>query len=353
MPRDLIQPVLDLLPSGIAVALLIVGLVVAHRVLLRRARAVPGRQFGNQLILAGLTLVGALMILVVLPISNTLRGQLLSLVGIVLSAAIALSSTTLLGNALAGVTLRLLRNFRTGDFLRCGDHFGRVSARGLFHTEIQTIDRDLTTLPNLFLVTHPTTTVRASGTIVSATVSLGYDVPRGRIEELALTAAEKAGLEDPFMLIGELSDFSVSYRVCGLLREVKQLITIRSRLRGCLLDALHGGGVEIVSPSFMNQRVYATDQRFIPKRKAKRHDDTGKAESVVFDKADAAESHEALLTAHRKLGEELTELGKRIKECKEDDERARLERERDSVREHREHVQRTIEEQGGKMDEDE
>ena len=52
----------------------------------------------------------------------------------------------------------------TGDFISAGDQFGRVTERGLFHTEIQTETRDLTTVPNLFLVTHPVTTVRSSGT---------------------------------------------------------------------------------------------------------------------------------------------------------------------------------------------
>lgn len=93
-----------------------------------------------------------------------------------------------------------------------GEHFGRVSKRGLFHTEIQTEDRDLITLPNLYLVSHPVTTVRNSGTIISSTVSLGYDVPRGRIEASLLRAAQNAGLQDPFVRIFELGDFSVSYR---------------------------------------------------------------------------------------------------------------------------------------------
>ena len=52
------------------------------------------------------------------------------------------------------------------------DHFGRVSERGLFHTEIQTQDRDLTMLPNLYLVTHPVTAIRSSGTIVSSIVTV-------------------------------------------------------------------------------------------------------------------------------------------------------------------------------------
>ena len=71
---------------------------------------------------------------------------MLQLYGIVLSATIALSSTTLVGNAMAGIMLRTLRNFSPGDYVHVGDYFGRISEMDLLHTEIQTEERDLTTL---------------------------------------------------------------------------------------------------------------------------------------------------------------------------------------------------------------
>ena len=231
-----------------------------------------------------------------LPMGDALRGQLLGFFGIVLSAALALSSTTFLGNAMAGVLLRIVRNFRIGDFVTCGEFFGRVTERGLFHTEIQNEFRNLVTIPNLYLATHPVTTTRTSGTIVAASLSLGYDVPRKTIEVLLLEAAEAAGLKDPFVQIRELRDFSVTYRIAGLLEEVKQLLTARSRLGGCVLDALHEGGVEIVSPNFMNQRVLDPSGAFIPSRDRDAEiPDTPSTEdrapeSLVVDKADAAES---------------------------------------------------------------
>jgi small-conductance mechanosensitive channel len=209
----------------------------------------------------------------------------------VLSAAIALSSTTILGNALAGVMLRVIRNFRMGDFIRSGDHFGRVSERGLFHTEIQTEDRDLTTLPNLYLVTHPVKTIRSSGTVISASVSLGYDVPRAVVEELLLESARQAGLKDPFVQIHELGDFSVSYRIAGLLGEVKQILSARSRLRANVMDRLHEGGVEIVSPRFMNIRALGRERVFIPKpaQRAAADGATALPEEVVCMRKDRLE----------------------------------------------------------------
>lgn len=252
--------------------------------------------------------IGVISAIVATPISDAKRGQVLGLLGIVLSAAIALSATTILGNLIAGAMLRSVRGFRTGDFIRVEHHFGRVSARGLFHTEIQTEDRDLTTLPNMFLVTHPVTTIRTSGTVLSTTVSLGYDVDRHDVERVLLAAAEKAGLEQGFVQITELGDFAVTYRCAGLLTEVKRLITVRSHLNGAVLDGCQEAGIEIVSPAFMNQRQ-VDDIRFIPRTRPKTSeadedhevDEASLPEAMLFDKAEQAESREQLVATLAEL----------------------------------------------------
>ena len=253
--------------------------------------------------------------------------------GVLLSAAIALSSTTFLGNLLAGLMLRSVRNFRLGDFVRCGEHFGRVTERGLFHTEIQTEERDLTTLANIFLVTHPVTVLRSSGTLVSATVSLGYDVPRTRVETLLVAAAGAAGLHEPHVRIIELGDFSVTYRVIGLLTEVKTLLTTRSRLRGEMMDHLHQGGVEIVSPTFRNVRTLPVEEPIIPERERVLHEpDHGVGlEGVAFDKAELAQSVDDLERARAALEAERTQLAQRIAKTKDEAERAVLKAEKERV----------------------
>lgn len=292
-------------------------LVVAHRLLERRQARSGHPGFVNQLSMLGLTLAGLIAVIMVLPINDTTRGQLLSLLGILLTAAIALSSTTIVGNAMAGVMIRAVRNFRSGDYLRVGEHFGRVSERGLFHTEIQTETRELTTLPNLYLVSHPVTVIRSSGTIVSTTLSLGYDVDRHEIEANLITAAGSVGLEEPFVHIMELGDFSVTYRISGLLTDIDRLLTVQARLRSACVDTLHGAGIEIVSPNFMNTRAYPEDRQFItrPKQAAAAKDEGPPPEDVVFDKAQAvsrAEQERAELTA------EMEKAHAKLKEAKDD-----------------------------------
>lgn len=332
-----------LLPFASTTVLVVLALFLADRALKRVGPNPLSKRFRNQLVMLGLSFGGLIVVVLALPVSDTTRGQLLSLIGILLSAAIALSSTTLLGNGMAGIMLRAVRNFRSGDFIRCDGHLGRVSQRGLFHTEIQTPDRELTTLPNLFLVTHPVTVVRSSGTIVSATVSLGYDVSRRDVEAALVAAAERCELEEPFVHVMELNDFSVSYRVAGLLTEVKHLISAQSRLRGACIDALHAAGIEIVSPNFMNTRAYDTSRTFVPSQEQPESDPTiaeeSSVEDLVFDKAEEAESREARIHRLGELEQRIDRMRGQIKETDGEGPRealaqsvAKLERRRDSLR---------------------
>jgi small conductance mechanosensitive channel len=323
---DLLETGRELLP-GLA-TLVVVGAVLAtiNYVLTRRFGAHPRARFRIQVVMLLLTLVGLLAVILVISRNDPeMRGQLLGFVGILLSATIALSSTTFLGNGLAGVLLRVVASFRTGDFISVGDNFGRVSERSLLHTEIQTEDRDLTTLPNLYLVTNPVRVVRTSGTIVSATVSLGYDVPRTTVEEALIEAAGSVDLGDPFVQILDLGDFSITYRIAGLLTEVKHLLSTRSALRASILDTLHGNGIEIVSPNFMNTRALERGVAILPPESrvasSSAPTDARAPESVVFDKAEEAERIEDLMSRRKQLAEHVQEM--RDRASAETDESAR------------------------------
>ncbi len=310
-----------------ALAVVIVGLVVgaSNFLLLRgaRKRKREGR-IARQLSFFTICCVGGVGIVLTLPLEENLRGQMLSLGGLVFTAVVGLGSTTLFSNAMAGLMLRTMHGFRPGDFIEVEGKLGRVTERGLFHTEIQTEHRDLCTLPNLYLATRPVQVISATGTMIAGEVSLGYDVAHDRITKLLEEAAEACGLSEPFVRIMSLGDYSVVYRVSGFLEEVKQLLSARSNLNAAMLDALHSGGVEIVSPSFMNQRALDPAKAVIPrKRRSKEVPLEGsEAEALIFDKADRAERLDELKKSRTKLLEDAKELegelGKREAEEAED-----------------------------------
>ena len=206
--------------------------------------------------------------------------------------------------------LKAIGNCRPGNYITVGNYFGRISEMDLLHTEIQTEERDLTTLPNLYLISNPVRVMRQSGTLLSVEVSLGYDVSRHTVEQLLVQAALDTGLESPFLQIRNLGDFSVSYQISGLLKELNNLIDKRRDLRARTMDALHGANIEIVSPNFMNTRAIDKDQTFIAKEV--KPIDSGAAtpspDSLAFDKAEKAESVS-------NLKEKLAEIEARINEC--------------------------------------
>ncbi len=301
------------------VLILILGAAVLKWHFNHRPVGSPNNALLRQGLFFLLFFIGVLGFIVSLPIQDSTRGQLLNLIGLVISATIALSSTTFIGNMMAGLLMRALRNFRIGDFIRSEGYFGRVSDMGLLHTEIQTEDRDLVTLPNLFIATHPLRVVRSSGTVVSTDLSLGYDVAHIEAERILLQAAASAGLEEPFVQILSLDDYSVSYRVAGILAEVKQMLTSRSRLRACVLDALHGAGIEICSPLYQTQRQIPGERVIIPKEHHAALIDGEEIfpEDSIFDKAEQAESLEKLKAARDSLDARIEEMETRLREGEE------------------------------------
>jgi small conductance mechanosensitive channel len=152
--------------------------------------------------------------------------------------------------------------------------------------------------------------MRQSGTLLSVEVSLGYEVSRHTVEQLLVQAALDTGLESPYVQIRNLGDFSVSYQVSGLLKELNNLIDKRRDLRARTMDALHNASIEIVSPNFMNTRAVSKNQTFIAKEV--KPIDPGAAtqspDSLVFDKAEKAESGS-------NLREKLEEIEARINDC--------------------------------------
>ncbi|MFG0285112.1 MAG: mechanosensitive ion channel domain-containing protein [Phycisphaerales bacterium JB039] len=320
------ERILDWLPFAIAVVLAVVGLRALDWILLRRRHLAAGARLPRQITLVVLSIVGVVIIILLIPtgeghiVSDNAKGDLLSLLGLAIGALLTLSSTTLAANAMAGAMLRTVNSFRPGDFVRCGEYFGRVTERGLFHTEIQTEDRDLVTIPNLHLATHPVRVVRSSGTIISAEVSLGYDNPHAEIERLLIQAAERSGLTDPFVWVTDLRDHAVVYRISGFLSEIKTLISARSALRIAVLDSLHAAGVEIVSPGFIYQRRTDDDQRILAtSSRIWRGRIENRPEEIVFDKADQAERAEQLKLERERLATRIDELKKTIHDAPEEE----------------------------------
>ncbi len=325
---DELRDFLKLMAKPTVAIFVIVFLLILVRGLLDRYLGEKHNRAYRRLIMCTVTIFSLMLFVFALPNEQNLRGQVVGLVGILLSGAIALSSTTMLGNALAGVMLRSVKSFRPGDFINVNGFRGRISGRGFFHTEIQSDDRDLTTLPNLFLATNPVKVTNPSGTVIKTQVSLGYDESRLKIEKLLLEAADKAELNDPFVQILELGDFSVLYCINGVLMDSSKFLSSQSKLNAMVLDSLHEADVEIVSPTFMNTRN-VNDQKFLhnsaPTPEEARIDKMPKdPETVIFDKAMQAEILEEQKNQIAEITAECEKLKEQIKNASDKEEKESL-----------------------------
>ncbi len=345
------QEILEILKGfgGTAIAIVFMGgmYLIAQRLLTSQIDATSKFVPMRRIILFAIGIIGLLVVLMVLPMSSELRGQMFSFFGVIISAGIVLSSTTLLGNALSAMMMRIVNHFQVGDFIETADVFGRVTNRGIFHTEVQTADRDLMTIPNLHLATNPVRVLRDSGTIIKGSVSLGYDIQRLLIEKSLLRAAESIGLKDPFVFITALGDFSITYVVHGLLEDCSGVLTNRSKLHKAMLDQLHQDGIEIISPTFMNQRQ-VEDQVFIPKKSSTAKVDEQNVEDLLFDKAVLAKELEESEMKLSEIDSKILELNAQLKK---EGESEHLMRRIEAFKTHRQKLHDRLEQGKGKMDE--
>ena len=158
-----------------------------------------------------------------------------------------------------------------------------------------------------------------------------------------IEAAEAAGLQEPFVQVMELGDFSVTYRTAGFLPEVKQLLTARSNLRKKMLDTLHGAGIEIVSPAFMNQRPLRERTVAPPPQPSPPAEEDQIPEELIFDKAEEVEKVELLRKQREDISSTIKKLEARAKESVKET-KAELEEKISLLRDRSEQLKKAIEE---------
>lgn len=312
---------LEWLPLIVTIIIVVSVLMTMRWVVLIKYQELTAEQrLPRHFIMVIAILVGVITITLTLPVSDSTRNQILALIGVLVSGVIAFSSTTIVSNLMAGLVLKFNKPFRTGDFIRCNEHFGRVSEKGLLDTEIQTEHRDLIAIANSYLVNNPVTVIRSSGTLITANVSIGYDVHHSDVTKALEQAAINAGLDEGFSQVMELGDFSISYRVSGLLTEIKSLVTAKSKLHKAILDELHNNDIEILSPNYVAQRPTDPKQRFIAVNRQSKEDVAQEGEqgqeSIAFDKAEKAEQQELGM---QQLQEQVIQIREKIAAASKED----------------------------------
>ena len=118
------------MPLIVSLALAVLSLSLAHYWLLAREPNLGSEaRLPRQIIMLVCTVAAIILAVIVAPLTEGTRNQILSIIGLGISAVIAFSSTSFVTNFMAAITLRVTKPFNIGDFVTVGDCFGTWTVR--------------------------------------------------------------------------------------------------------------------------------------------------------------------------------------------------------------------------------
>ena len=183
-------------------------------------------------------------------------------ISIFLGALLSFGSTSAVANIVAGVVITYMRAFQIGDRVQIQNTVGDVMEKTLLVTRIRTTKNEDVTIPNANIINNHmvnyTANTKREGLVLNTTVTIGYDIPWKKVEQLLISAAEKSlNVEKepkPFVLKKSLDDFYVAYEINAYTKNAKQIPRSYSSLHENILDEFNQAGIEILSPSYIAAR---------------------------------------------------------------------------------------------------
>ncbi|MCP4883936.1 MAG: mechanosensitive ion channel family protein [Flavobacteriales bacterium] len=183
-------------------------------------------------------------------------------VSIFIGALISFGSTTAVANIVAGIVITYMRPYQLGDRVKIQDTVGDVVEKTLLVTRIRTIKNEDVTIPNANIINNHlvnySANVKKEGLVLHTSVTIGYDIPWKKVEELLIEAALKSEFIQaepaPFVLQTSLDDNYVAYELNAYSKEAKKMALIYSDMHRNILDAFNKAGVEILSPHYIAAR---------------------------------------------------------------------------------------------------
>ncbi|PZN28290.1 MAG: mechanosensitive ion channel protein [Proteobacteria bacterium] len=207
------------------------------------------------------TVIWMLGAVIAYPLLPWARSALFQGMSVVLGLGVSLASAGLVSQWISGLVILYSRSFKVGDFVIIGEVEGFVTEMGSLATKLRTVRREEITLPNAVLtsdrLTNLTRLGAESGSLLSTSLAIGYDVPWAQVRALLLRAAnETEGVRrDPpaRVLQWKLQDFSVEYHLHVFLERAEERAAVMSALHARILDAFAAARVQIMTPHFESQ----------------------------------------------------------------------------------------------------
>ena len=207
-------------------------------------------------------LLYAFMIAMIYPYLPGSNSGVFQGISVFVGLIVSLGPSTVIGNIIAGLVITYMRPFKIGDRIQLNDTTGNIIEKTPLVTRIRTPKNEVVTVPNSFVMSSHTvnysTSAREYGLIIHSEVSIGYDIPWRKVNELLIDAAlNTPGVVDdprPFVLETSLSDWYPVYQVNAYIKEADKMPQIYSNLHQNIQDKFNEAGIEIMSPHYMAMR---------------------------------------------------------------------------------------------------
>ena len=175
---------------------------------------------------------------------------------------LALGSTGSVANMMSGLSLTYMKLYRIGDVVTIADIRGVVVERSTLVTRLRTPKNVEISIPNSMIINNHiinyTSLAKDKGLILHTSVTIGYDVPWRKVEELLISAALETERivksPEPFVLQRSLDDYYVNYELNAYTRSHLGMMKVYDELHKNIQDVFFEAGVEIASPHLSNLR---------------------------------------------------------------------------------------------------
>ena len=170
----------------------------------------------------------------------------------VVAAVVGFGLQETLGNIFSGLTIQMQKPFEPGDWVRSGDHLGRVRGIGWRSTTIYTRANERVEIPNALLAKDVLYNYATGHVRDEFTVGISYGVAPNQVREVALGLLHDVAhiLRDPppDVLASQFGDFSIEYRVRYWIADYGTQEYVRDLVMSRLWYALRRHSIEIPFP---------------------------------------------------------------------------------------------------------
>ncbi|MDR2592420.1 MAG: mechanosensitive ion channel family protein [Chitinispirillales bacterium] len=206
----------------------------------------------------------AFTVVLIFPLLPNSDSSIFKGVSVFIGILFSIGSSSVISNMMAGMVITYMRPFKIGDRIKVGDVYGDVVEKTLFVVRIQTIKKEVITVPNSSILSANVTNFSTEageggpGVVISVEFSVCYDVAWERAYPLLIEAALGAEhiLPDPspFVFTKELGDFAVIYSLRAYTRRPDLYSVICSNINRNVLDVFKREGIEMIVPQYRSVR---------------------------------------------------------------------------------------------------